>query len=54
MTQSPWAIPARSYMDAPIHEPANMGVGWVGFDFRKAFGMPVRLINDAAMQALGS
>jgi ROK family len=38
----------------PLHEPANLGVGWVGFDFRKAFGMPVRLINDAAMQALGS
>jgi polyphosphate glucokinase len=38
----------------PIHEPANLGVGWVGFDFRKAFGLPVRLINDAAMQALGS
>ncbi len=38
----------------PIHEPANLGVGWVGYDFRKAFGMPVRLINDAAMQALGS
>jgi hypothetical protein len=38
----------------PLHEPANLGIGWVGFDFRKAFGYPVRLINDAAMQALGS
>lgn len=38
----------------PLHEPANLGVGWVGFDFRKAFGHPVRIINDAAMQALGS
>jgi len=38
----------------PLHEPANLGIGWVGFDFRKAFGLPVRLINDAAMQALGS
>src|SRR5258706_12226257 len=38
----------------PLHEPANLGIGWVGFDFRKAFGRPVRLINDAAMQALGS
>jgi predicted NBD/HSP70 family sugar kinase len=38
----------------PLHEPANLGVGWVGFDFRKAFGCPVRVINDAAMQALGS
>ena len=38
----------------PLHEPANLGIGWVGFDFKKAFGCPVRVINDAAMQALGS
>lgn len=38
----------------PVSEPANLGGGWVGFDFKKAFGHPVRLINDAAMQALGS
>lgn len=38
----------------PLHEPANLGIGWVGFDFRKAFGCPVRIINDAAMQAFGS
>ncbi len=38
----------------PVSEPANLGRGWVGFDFKKAFGHPVRLINDAAMQALGS
>ena len=38
----------------PLHEPTNLAVGWVGFDFRKAFGCPVRLVNDAAMQALGS
>src|SRR6185436_17639321 len=35
-------------------EPWNLGKGWVGFDFAMAFGCPVRLINDAAMQALGS
>ena len=35
-------------------EPVNLGRGWVRFDFRKAFRRPVRLINDAAMQALGS
>jgi polyphosphate glucokinase len=35
-------------------EPVNLGEGWLGFDFEKAFGCPVRLINDAAMQALGS
>jgi predicted NBD/HSP70 family sugar kinase len=38
----------------PVSEPTNLGGGWVGFDFTKAFGCPVRLINDAAMQALGS
>jgi predicted NBD/HSP70 family sugar kinase len=37
-----------------VLEPVNIGKGWVGFDFRKAFHRPVRLINDAAMQALGS
>ncbi|ULA70081.1 MAG: Polyphosphate glucokinase [Nitrospira sp.] len=35
-------------------EPKHLGPGWVGFDFKTAFGCPVRLINDAAMQALGS
>jgi predicted NBD/HSP70 family sugar kinase len=38
----------------PVTEPANLGGGWVGFDFKKAFGCPIRVINDAAMQALGS
>jgi polyphosphate glucokinase len=38
----------------PVAEPMNLGGGWVGFDFRKAFGKPVRVVNDAAMQALGS
>ncbi|HEV2299063.1 MAG TPA: ROK family protein [Candidatus Acidoferrales bacterium] len=37
-----------------LHDPANLGEGWVGFNFRKAFGRPVKLVNDAAMQALGS
>jgi polyphosphate glucokinase len=40
--------------DRPLHEPNNLGGGWVGFDFGQAFGCPVKLINDAAMQALGS
>ena len=35
-------------------EPHNLGKGWVGFDFAKAFRKPVRVINDAAMQAMGS
>ncbi len=38
----------------PVSEPRNLGEGWVGVNFRKAFGRPVRIINDAAMQALGS
>ncbi|HEY1653600.1 MAG TPA: ROK family protein [Candidatus Tumulicola sp.] len=38
----------------PAIEPHNLGSGWVGFDFAAAFGCPVRLVNDAAMQALGS
>ena len=38
----------------PIAEPYNLGRGWVGFNFAAAFGHPVKVINDAAMQALGS
>lgn len=38
----------------PVSDPHNLGRGWVGFDFRKAFGHPVKLVNDAAMQAIGS
>jgi len=38
----------------PIAEPYNLGRGWVGFDFAAALGRSVRLVNDAAMQALGS
>jgi predicted NBD/HSP70 family sugar kinase len=37
-----------------VTEPFNLGKGWIGFNFRAAFGRPVKLINDAAMQALGS
>jgi predicted NBD/HSP70 family sugar kinase len=38
----------------PLQEPKNLGPGWVGFDFAGHFGKPVKLINDAAMQAVGS
>ena len=38
----------------PLLEPHNLAAGWVGFNFGKAFGCPVKVINDAAMQALGS
>ncbi len=37
-----------------VAEPHNLGPGWVGFDFKRALGRPVRMVNDAAMQALGS
>jgi polyphosphate glucokinase len=37
-----------------LKEPKNLGKGWVGFDFAKAFGKPTKVINDAALQALGS
>jgi len=39
---------------APSAEPGNLGSGWVGFDFEQAFGRPVRLVNDAVMQAVGA
>jgi predicted NBD/HSP70 family sugar kinase len=38
----------------PLRDPHNLGPGWVKFNYSKAFGRPVRIINDAAMQALGS
>jgi polyphosphate glucokinase len=38
----------------PAQDPINLGPGWVGFDYEKALGRPVKFINDAAMQALGS
>jgi len=38
----------------PVREPYNLAKGWVGFDYAKALGCPVKIINDAAMQALGS
>lgn len=38
----------------PVAEPVNLGSGWVAFDYGGAFGRPVKIVNDAAMQALGS
>jgi polyphosphate glucokinase len=46
--------PAPVYDGHPVAEPVNLGKGWVGFDFATALGCPVKIINDAAMQALGS
>lgn len=40
--------------DKPVTEPHNLASGWVRFDYKKAFGVPVKIVNDAAMQALGS
>ena len=47
-------IPAVIVSGKVAAEPPNLGRGWKNFDFAKAFGKPVRLINDAALQALGS
>ena len=46
-------FPAPVRRDQPVEEPFNLGRGWVGFDYKSAFGRPVKMINDAAMQALG-
>jgi predicted NBD/HSP70 family sugar kinase len=47
-------VPAPVKKNRPAGDPFNLGVGWKGFDFAKAFGLPVKVMNDAAMQALGS
>ncbi|MGL4550141.1 MAG: ROK family protein [Gemmataceae bacterium] len=46
--------PALVGPHGPRSEPGNLGPGWVGFDYHAAFGKPVKMVNDAAMQALGS
>jgi len=47
-------VPSPVLRGAVMEEPWNLGRGWVGFDFEAALGVPTRLVNDAAMQALGS
>src|SRR5271155_4149436 len=47
-------FPGPVLRNRPIAEPPNLGKGWVGFNFKSAFGCPVKIVNDAAMQALGS
>jgi len=47
-------LPAPIRDGHPAKEPANLGTGWVRYDYRRALGKPVRMLNDAAMQALGS
>ena len=46
--------PGPVFRNRPVAEPHNLGHGWVGFDFAKAFRRPARVVNDALMQALGS
>jgi polyphosphate glucokinase len=46
--------PGPVVQDQPILEPKNLAPGWVGFDYPGHFGRPVKILNDAAMQALGS
>jgi polyphosphate glucokinase len=47
-------IPAPVHDGHVVAEPVNLGTGWVGFDYEQAFGKPTKVVNDAAMQALGS
>ena len=47
-------IPGVVRSDGPGAEPGNLAAGWVGFDFRTALGKPLRIVNDAVMQALGA
>jgi polyphosphate glucokinase len=57
--QLPYDAVSMGYPGVVFHgriaaEPHNLAKGWVGFDFAKALGAPVRIVNDAAMQAIGS
>jgi polyphosphate glucokinase len=46
--------PGPVLKNRPVADPHNLAPGWMGFNFEKAFGCPVKIVNDAAMQALGS
>ena len=47
-------VPSPAHGGRVLAEPVNLGRGWVGFDYEGAFGKPTKVVNDAAMQALGS
>jgi len=47
-------LPSRVSAGRTVEDPQNLGPGWVGFNFSSAFDVPVRIMNDAALQALGS
>jgi polyphosphate glucokinase len=58
-TDWPFDVISMGYPGLVLHgriaaDPKNLGKGWVGFDFPEAFGRPVKIVNDAAMQAFGS
>ena len=46
--------PGTVIRNRPLAEPHNLGRGWIGYDFKRAFKRPVKVVNDAALQALGS
>jgi polyphosphate glucokinase len=46
--------PGRVGADGPVEEPGNLGSGWIEFDYEAALGKPVRIVNDAVLQALGA
>ena len=46
--------PGQVVHNMPAHDPVNLGKGWIGFDYEGAFERPLKMINDAAMQAVGS
>src|SRR5229473_1011374 len=46
--------PGPVIRNRPLAEPHNLGRGWMGYDLKAAFKRPVKVVNDAAMQALGS
>lgn len=47
-------LPCRVSNGRPVEDPQNLGPGWVSFNFNSAFDIPVRIMNDASLQALGS
>jgi polyphosphate glucokinase len=47
-------LPCRVSNGRPVEDPQNLGPGWVGYNFASAFDLPVRIMNDASLQALGS
>jgi polyphosphate glucokinase len=47
-------LPCRVSNGKPVEDPQNLGAGWLGYNYSAAFGLPVRVMNDASLQALGS